>query len=108
MNLVLGGLCVGKFNQYAVCSKPVTSRWEWIVLTLVDVGLVVVSDLVELVSDGVLCSSGAGAEAGVVVLGDVLVGLLGSLRGGALDGLGNVVGGVLDGLHCDLCLGLVL
>lgn len=56
-----------------------------------------------------MCIYGAGDDArllpagkvGVVVLGNFLVGLLGSGRAGLLDGLGNVVGGVLDGLHCD-------
>lgn len=60
-----------------------------------DISLSVVAGLVELVSSGILCGSGAGAEAGIVVLGNLLVGLLGSLGTGALDGLGNVVGGVL-------------
>ena len=41
------------------------------------------------------------ADVGVVVLGDLLVGLLGGLRASALDRLRNVVGGVLDGLHCE-------
>lgn len=40
-----------------------------------------------------------GANVGVGVLGDVLVGLLGGLGSAALDGLGDVVCGVLDGLH---------
>lgn len=66
---------------------------------LVNISLGLVGGLVEFVSDGILCGSGAGAQAGIVVLGDLLVGLLGSLRTGTLDGLGNVVGGVLDGLH---------
>jgi len=61
----------------------------------VDISLGVVAGLVELVSNGILCGSGARAEAGIVVLGNLLVGLLGSLGTGALDGLGNVVGGVL-------------
>ena len=60
-----------------------------------DISLGVVTGLVELVSNGILCGSGAGAEAGIVVLGNLLVSLLGSLGTGALDGLGNVVGGVL-------------
>lgn len=64
-------------------------------LTLVGVGLGVVGDLVLLVDDGVLGGASAGADAGVVVLGDVLVGLLGSSGTGALDGLRDVVGGVL-------------
>lgn len=61
-----------------------------------DISLGVVAGLVELVSNGILCGSGAGAEAGIVVLGNLLVGLLGSLGTGALDRLGNVVGGVLE------------
>ena len=61
-----------------------------------DISLGVVAGLVELVSNGILCGSGARAEAGIVVLGNLLVGLLGSLGTGALDGLGNVVGGVLE------------
>lgn len=37
----------------------------------------------------------------VAVLGDILVGLLGGVGGGALDGLGDVVGGLLSGVHDD-------
>ena len=44
---------------------------------------------------------------GVLILGDIFVRLLASLRGGALDGLRNVVGGLLDRLHCDGCGGVV-
>lgn len=40
-----------------------------------------------------------GSEALVVVLGDLLVGLLGSTAGGALDLVGDVVGSGLDGIH---------
>ena len=65
-------------------------------LTLVGISLGVVRLLVELVGDGILCGSGAGADAGVRVLGNLLVGLVGSLGTGALDGLRNVVGGVLE------------
>jgi hypothetical protein len=61
----------------------------------VGVGLGVVGDLVLLVDDGILGGAGAGTQAGIVVLGDVLVGLLGSLGTGALNGLSDVVGGVL-------------
>ena len=90
---------------------------------LVDIGLAVVGLLVELVGDGIASSLGAGAEVGIVVLGDVLVGLLGSSGTGARYGLGNVVCGVpgtsqlwhvvggesdrniLDGIHCEgLCV----
>lgn len=39
------------------------------------------------------------ADAGIVVLGDVLVGLLGSLVGGTLDLVRDVVAGLLDGIH---------
>ena len=60
----------------------------------VEIGLAVVGLLVELVADGITSSLGAGADAGVAVLGDLLVGLLGSGGGGSLDGLGDVVGGV--------------
>jgi hypothetical protein len=65
-------------------------------LTLVGISLGVVGFLVELVSDGILCGGGTGAQAGIVVLGNLLVGLVGSFGTGALDGLGNVVGGVLQ------------
>lgn len=41
------------------------------------------------------------ADAGVVVLGDVLVGLLGDTAGGALDLVRDVVAGLLDGIHGD-------
>jgi hypothetical protein len=61
----------------------------------VDISLGVVGGLVQFVSDGVLGGGGTAADAGVVVLGDRLVGLLGCLGAGTLDGLGNVVGGVL-------------
>jgi len=64
-------------------------------LTLVDISLGVVGGLIHLVSDGVLGGGGAAADAGIVVFGDGLVGFLGCLGAGSLDGLGNVVGGVL-------------
>jgi hypothetical protein len=51
--------------------------------------------LVLLVDNSVLGGGGARGEAGVAVLGDVLVGLLGGGSTATLDGLGNVVGGVL-------------
>ena len=51
--------------------------------------------LVLLVEDGVLGGGGAGADAGIAVFGDVLVGFLGGGGAGALDGLGDVVCGVL-------------
>lgn len=68
-----------------------------IILTLVDISLGVVGLLVLLVTESVDGSVGTGAQLGVGVLGDVLVGLLGSGGTGALDGLGDVVGGVLEG-----------
>jgi len=46
--------------------------------------------------------NGPSADAGVAVLGNLLVGLLGSTRGGALDGLRDVVDGLLGGLHCEV------
>ena len=63
--------------------------------TLVDVSLGVVAGLVDLVGDGVLGGRSARSEGRVAVLGDRLVGLLGCLSTGALDGLRDVVGGVL-------------
>ena len=68
---------------------------------LVGGGRSIVLVLVALVLEGVNAGLGTSSKAGVVVLGDLLVGLLGSTRGGALDGLGDVVGGVLDGVHVD-------
>lgn len=67
----------------------------WRVLTLVGVGLGVVHRLVLLVEGGVLGCACASTHARVRVLGDVLVGLLGTLVGDALSGLGDVVCGVL-------------
>lgn len=60
-----------------------------------DISLSVVLGLIELVTDGVLGSGGTGADAGIVVLSDVLVGLLGGGSTSALDSLSDVVGGVL-------------
>ena len=64
-------------------------------LTLVDISLGVVAGLVDLVGDGVLGGRSARSEGRVAVLGDLLVGLLGSGGTSTLDGLGHVVGGVL-------------
>lgn len=61
---------------------------------LVDIGLAVVSLLVKLVADGITSSLGSGGELCVAVLGDVLVGLLGSSGGSPRDGLGDVVADV--------------
>src|SRR5689334_13543465 len=84
-----------------LCSPSISRRSNQRVSThlvlsglLVEIGLSVVALLVELVADGITSGLGAGAEACVAVLGDVLVGLLGSSGGSALDGLGDVVGGV--------------
>lgn len=40
-------------------------------------------------------------DTNIAVLGDLLVGLLGSTVGGALDLVGDKVAGVLDGIHVD-------
>ena len=69
--------------------------YAWCELTLVDVSLGVVAGLVHLVGDGVLGGRGARSDGRVAVLGNRLVGLLGCLSTGALDGLSDVVGGVL-------------
>jgi hypothetical protein len=61
----------------------------------VDISLGLVGRLVLLVDEGVLCGGGTAAEAGIGVLGDVLVGLLGSSCTSTLDGLRDVVGSVL-------------
>lgn len=52
--------------------------------------------LVDLVGCGVLSSRGASANAGVGVLGDLLVGLLAGTGETLLDLLGGLVDGVLD------------
>lgn len=64
-------------------------------LTLVGVGLGIVHGLVLLVESCVLGCTCAGPEACVGVLSNVLVCLLSTFVGGALDGLGDVVCGVL-------------
>lgn len=60
-----------------------------------DISLGVVLGFIELVTDGVLGGRGTGGDAGIVVLGDVLVGLLGSGSTSSLNSLSDVVGGVL-------------
>jgi hypothetical protein len=52
---------------------------------LVNIGLAVVSLLINLVTDSIEASLSSGVERGVAVLGDILVGLLGSGRAGAGD-----------------------
>lgn len=64
-------------------------------LTLVDIGLSVMDVLVLLVTESVNGSVSASADAGIGVLGDLLVGGLGGLGTSTLDGLRDVVGGVL-------------
>ena len=65
-------------------------------LTLVGIGLNIVGLLVLLVDDSILSGGSAASEAGIVVLGDTLVGFLGGSGSTALDGLRDVVGGVLN------------
>lgn len=60
-------------------------------LLLVDLSVSVVLGLVKLVANGILSSGGTGTERGIVILGDILVGFLGSTRSTLLDGLGDVV-----------------
>lgn len=60
-----------------------------------DISLGLVAVLLSLVSNGVLGSRGACAQACVSVLCDRLVGLLGCLGSGTLDGLSDVVCGLL-------------
>jgi hypothetical protein len=68
---------------------------------LVGLGRSVALALLGLVADGVAGGLEASADVGVVVLGDVLVGLLGSLVGSALELVRDVVAGLLDGIHGD-------
>jgi hypothetical protein len=70
---------------------------------LVDISLSVVGLLVDLVSDGITSSLKSGADGGIAVLGDVLVGFLGGSGTGALNGLSDVVGGV-PGIYVRICL----
>ena len=60
----------------------------------VDISLAVVSLLGKFVGDGITGSLGTGTESGVVVLGNVLVGLLRSSGTSTLDSLADVVCGV--------------
>lgn len=94
---------------------------------LVNIGLAVVSLLIDLVTNGVEAGLGTSVKRGVAVLGDLLVGFLGSGGGRTRERLLDVVGGVpgkrvscvlvqavqsvgwsdlLDGIHCErgLCL----
>lgn len=52
-----------------------------------DISLGVVSRLVKLVLNSIDTGVGTGVEAGIAVLGNLLVGLLGGGGGGTLDGL---------------------
>jgi hypothetical protein len=56
--------------------------------------------LVQLVTNGVLSSGGAGGQVDVGVLGDLLVGLLGGGSGGLVDLVADVVGSVPGGEVC--------
>lgn len=60
-----------------------------------NIGLNIMRLLVLLVNDGILGSASTCTDLGIVVLGNLLVGLLGSLGTSALNSLGNVVNGVL-------------
>jgi hypothetical protein len=66
---------------------------------LVGLGRSVVLVLLGLVADGVAGGFEASADVGVVVLGNLLVGLLGSLVGSTLELVRDVVAGLLDGIH---------
>lgn len=76
-----------------------------VLLGLVGDGITSSLETVRELADARLVECGRGneclpsADTGVVVLGDLLVGLLGSTAGGALDLVGDVVAGVLDGIH---------
>ena len=50
--------------------------------------------LAELVTDGILGGRGTGIKRSLTILGNLLVSLLGGLRGCTLNGVGDVVGGV--------------
>lgn len=65
-DLVLGGLI-----SISLCSYIVKSSGD--MYLLVDISLGVVGSLVDLVSKGVLCSSGAGSDGCVSILGDRLL-----------------------------------
>ena len=56
-----------------------------------DISLGVVGSLILLVDEGILSGRETGADTCVRVLSDALVGFLGSLGTGALDGLRDVV-----------------
>jgi hypothetical protein len=61
----------------------------------VNISLGVVGSFIHLVGNSILGSRSTASQARIRVLGDALVGLLGSLGTGALDSLSDVVGGVL-------------
>lgn len=91
-NLVLGSLCM-KY-QYTIVEMQSRRRIE---RTLVDISLGVVSRLVCLVLNGIDTGAGAGGKAGIAVLGNLLVGLLGGGGGSTLNGLRYVVRSLLEG-----------
>ena len=93
-----------RHHSYPVIVQVVGGSWrDSLVLggLLVDIGRGVVLLLVNLIADGILGGRGTSAEAGIVVLGNRLVGLLGRGAGGALDRVSDVVGGVVDLVHVD-------
>ena len=95
-HLVLSSLC----NIISLeCIQSITrsiDRKDRSKHTLVNIRLSLMRSLIELVSNSILSSGSAGAQAGIIVLGDRLVGLLGCLSTASLDRLGNVVGSVLS------------
>lgn len=74
-----------------------TSSKQYAIVTFVGTRFGIMLFRIRLVLHSVLRGTGSGAKAGIRVLGHVLVGLLGSLRATALDGLLDVVRGVLLG-----------
>lgn len=62
---------------------------------LVNVGLDIVGLFILLVNDGILGSSGTGAQLGIFVLGDFFVGVLRSTGASTLNSFGDIVGGIL-------------
>lgn len=94
---MLSSLC----EIISTAQNPGTHPRTW-QLTLVNIGLHIVNVLVLLVGHSVHGSIGPGRQLRVGVLGDVLIGLLGSSGTGALDSLRDVVGGVLT------CISMIL
>jgi hypothetical protein len=76
----------------------VSMKWDCRIRerTLVGISLGVVRSFVLLVDNGVLGGRGTASQAGIRILGDVLVGLLGSTGTGTLDALRGLVCEVLE------------